>query len=398
MRNRYSSYVAGAVVAVAFMGSGLITPLYEIYQKAFRFSEITLTLIYAAYAIGNVVALLFLGRLSDYVGRRPIALASIATGLAGMLLFLFANGIVWLYVARVLSGVAVGLASGTVTAWLSDLNDDKIRATTIATAANGFGFGLGPILAGWLAQYTLAPLRTPFYAYIPVLLVVGLFALRAGEGAEPANDWDAAAALRPRVGIPPGIARQFFAPAVTAFGTFALIGFYGALIPTVLAQAMHRPQPIVGGIIVCELSFVAAIGSIVARNVASRTAMLATLVLLPISIGGLLFAQDAHSMLALVLTTAAGGACWALGYRGSLQVINDIAPADRRGEVSSSYYIVGFAGNCIPVIGVGLIASFANPNVASLVFGCTIAAFAAIALCFELRRAQSGPSRPRRAA
>lgn len=391
------SLIVGAMIGVAFMGSGLVTPLYEIYQKAFHFSEITLTLVYAAYVVGNLGALLSLGRFSDQVGRRPVAVVSVLIGMVSVLFFLFAESTIWLVAGRVLSGVAVGLASGTGTAWLSDLNDDKLRATVIATAANGFGFALGPILAAALAQYTEAPLRYPFFAYIPFLVAIGVLVWRAPETIKPEKRVDARALLTPRVGVPAAIRSEFIAPAVTVFGTFALVGFYAALIPTILAQALREPQAIGGGAIVFELAFLAGIAAIAARDIPSRTAMLITLALLLPSVAGLLLAQTAHSMLSLVLATACGALCWALGYRGSLQVVNVIAPADRRAEVASSYYIVGFVGNSVPVIGVGLITAAANSTIASLTFGCTIAAFAVAAFLHELRRSKAAMSTPRRA-
>src|SRR5947209_5423002 len=67
------------LIGAAFGLSTLVTPLYLIYQQQLGFSQITLTLIYAAYAIGNLAALLFFGRLSDRVGRRLTALAATAT-------------------------------------------------------------------------------------------------------------------------------------------------------------------------------------------------------------------------------------------------------------------------------------------------------------------------------
>jgi len=94
---------AGAIGAVAamigalFAGSTLVTPLYIMYKQAFGFSQISLTLIYAAYVIGNLCALLVFGRLSDQVGRKPMALAGIALAIVSALLFLFARGIGSLY-------------------------------------------------------------------------------------------------------------------------------------------------------------------------------------------------------------------------------------------------------------------------------------------------------------
>ena len=173
-----SEWVIAAVIGSAFMGSSLITPLYASYQKAFGFSVITLTLIYAAYVLGNLGALLFLGKLSDRIGRRPLALAAVAIGCCSMLLFLFAHGTMWLTLGRILSGVAVGIASGTGAAWLSDVSDDKHHATIVTTAANAFGFALGPLLAGLLVEWSPLPLTLPFYVYLPVLVIVGILSGR----------------------------------------------------------------------------------------------------------------------------------------------------------------------------------------------------------------------------
>src|SRR6266513_2503405 len=88
------------------------TPIYVIYRQQFHFSDIVLTLIYAAYVIGTVTTMFFLGRLSDQVGRRPVVLISLGIGAAGAIIFLFANTTAWLFPARILSGLAIALASG----------------------------------------------------------------------------------------------------------------------------------------------------------------------------------------------------------------------------------------------------------------------------------------------
>src|SRR5437764_15224302 len=123
----------GILVGVAFGLSTLITPLYVIYQQSIGFSQITLTLIYAAYAIGNIAALLLFGHVSDGVGRRPAALSAIAILIIAAFVFLFANGVAALYIGRVLSGLGIGIASGTGNAWLAELvgNNDKTRAALL---------------------------------------------------------------------------------------------------------------------------------------------------------------------------------------------------------------------------------------------------------------------------
>ena len=85
--------VVAIVLATAFGLSTLITRLYLIYQQQFDFSETTLTLIYAAYVIGNIAALLFFGRMSDHIGRRFTTLSAIAILIIAALVFLFAQSV-----------------------------------------------------------------------------------------------------------------------------------------------------------------------------------------------------------------------------------------------------------------------------------------------------------------
>jgi len=164
-RARFRSALAGfpalaivaAGLAIMFFGATLPTPLYPLYRFAFGFGGVTLTLIYAVYVLGNLVALLFFGRLSDQIGRRPATLPAIGVGIVSTLAFLLADGTVWLFAARILSGFATGLAAGAATAWLAELQPqgDKAVAASIASAANFAGLAVAPLLAGTLAQ--LAP-------------------------------------------------------------------------------------------------------------------------------------------------------------------------------------------------------------------------------------------------
>ena len=175
--------LAAVLIGVMFMGSTLLTPLYLLYQRAFGFSEITLTLIYAVYVVGNIGALFFFGHLSDQVGRRRTSLPAIALAGVATFVFLFARSTAWLFVARILSGLAIGIASGTATAWVAELvpGGDKERASVLATTANLTGIGVGPLLAGLLAQYMPAPLRTTWIVYLALLALVAWLVVSLDE-------------------------------------------------------------------------------------------------------------------------------------------------------------------------------------------------------------------------
>lgn len=372
-----------------FMGSTLLTPLYALYAERFGFSQIVLTLVYATYVIGNLAALLLLGRISDHIGRRRTAWPAILVAVTGTLAFLFAQSPAWLFVGRAVSGLAIGIATAAGTAWLAELEppEHRARAALVATTANFIGIAAGPIVAGLLAQYAPAPLRLSYLVYLFVLAVTALIVVLAPE---PVVERDGRFSVHPRIGVASAIRPAFVSPAVTAFCTFAFIGFYAALAPSLLAQKLHQTNHAVGGAVVGELFIVAALANFLARRLSSRSAMLAGLaVQLPAL--ALLVAADALASLPLLLVaTAIGGASAALGYRGSLEVVNAIAPEDRRAETVASYMLACFVGNSLPVIGVALLAAAtASDDIALDIFAATVAVLAIFAFLFGQRRVKA---------
>ena len=388
------------MVALMFMSSTLLTPLYSIYRETFHFSRVVLTLIYSAYVVGNLGALLIFGRASDQVGRRPVTLCAIAVAILATAVFLAATTTAWLFVARILSGFGVGLASGAGAAWIAELDagHDRGHAALLMTSANFAGLALGPLVSGLLAQYAPWPLRLSYAIQLAALVLVGIFVWATQETVTSPVRRLADVRLQPRLGIPRAILVEFVAPAVTVLGTMALIGFYAALLPSLLAERLHRTSHAVGGIVVFWLFAVAVAAVILSRGTESRTAMLTGLALLVPSLALVELAQWLRSMPVLLLGTTLAGVASALGYRGSLQVINTISPQDRRAEVVSSYYLAGFVGNSLPVIGVGVLSSLVGSVAAGATFAITIGAFAVIALIVGGRYALSleplGPDRP----
>jgi MFS family permease len=371
-----------SVIAVAFMGSVIVTPLYPLYQRAFGFSDITLTLVYATYAVGNLLALLVFGQVSDQVGRKRVVLPALGLAAASALLFLFARGTAWLYLGRLTIGLAVGILSGTATAWLAEQYgaDRRATATVTAATANLCGIALGPLLAGLLAQYAPAPLTTPLLAYLLALAVVVVAVARTAENraARPGR-----LRVRPRIGVPRAIRGPFAAPAVTGFAIFALGGLYFALIPGVVRRDLHQAGVAVGGLVVFAFGVVAAAAVVLGRGLRPLTAMTAGLVCLLPAVALVVAAQALRSLPLLLAATALGGVALALGYRGSLEVVNRIAPDDRRAEVVSAFLLACFIGNSLPVIGVGVLTTLTDPLRAGAVFAATIAAFALVALAFS---------------
>ena len=251
----------------------------------------------------------------------------------------------------------------------------------VAAAANLAGLGLGPLMAGLLAQYGPWPLRLAYIVYLAMLAAIGVaiwsFAHETVENSVPhLTD----ISLRPRLGVPRDIRSKFLSRAVTAFAIFSLIGFYSALAPSLLTESMHQSSAAMSGSVVFELFIIAAVTVVAMRSLKSRMAMLSGLAILLPSLALLIVASAIGSMALLILATALSGISAALGYCGSLEVVNQISPAEKRSEVVSSYLIACYAGNSVPVVGIGLISQIASSMTAHLIFAVVIDTFAVVGL------------------
>jgi MFS family permease len=385
LRERAPSYAAALVLTLMFMGATLPSPLYVIYRDELHFSQITLTLIYAVYFAGAMATAFFLGRISDQIGRRVAILAAIALSIGASLVFIFADSLERLFLGRLLSGLALPLASGAGTAWIVELCEDRCTAASLSAGAILAGLGLGALISGTLAEYSTEPLVFPFIALVSLALAAAMIVWHLPETVKhPVRRWSEIA-LRPRIGVPRAIVGAFIAPAVTAFASFALLGFYSALAPSLLQRSLQLESHAIGGAVIFELYAVATLVLALTHWLGARAAMLCGLALLVPSLGLLVIAFQAHSLPLLLAGAALGGGAAALGYRGSLQIVNQIAPDNRRAEMVSAYLMFCYAGVSLPVVGIGLLSALETPALAEAIFAVVIAVFALVAVAVDVR-------------
>jgi MFS family permease len=140
-----------ASIIVAFLAASIApTPLYALYQARWGFTAITITTVFGIYALAVLAALLTVGSLSDYIGRRHVLLAAILIQVAGLVLLAEANGLPELVAGRILQGVATGAVAGAVGAGMLDL--DRARGTFANAIAPVSGTATGVLPpASWLS-------------------------------------------------------------------------------------------------------------------------------------------------------------------------------------------------------------------------------------------------------
>src|SRR3954462_7826732 len=167
--------LVAAVIGLALFASGTPSPLYATYETLWGFSSVVLTLVYATYAFGVLASLVLAGRISDQWGRRPVLLVALGVLVATSVLFMLADSVAWLFVARGLQGLATGLALGAASAALLDLHPRRDPAGVGLTngVASTAGMGLGVLLSSVLVQFAPAPRVLP-YVTLSVLFAIVL--------------------------------------------------------------------------------------------------------------------------------------------------------------------------------------------------------------------------------
>ena len=339
------------------LGTTLPTPLYVIYQGRWHFSAAMVTVTFAVYAAAVIATLLLAGRSSDQAGRKPVLAVALGASALSTVVFILAPDLAALIAARIVSGLSAGLMTGTATATLTELVPASAgrRASLAATAANMGGLGLGPLVAGLFAQYAPHPTTLVFEVYLAVLAVAALLLLLVPETVRPAP---AGPALRraghPRAGpgrvhrrrawppSPPSPCSGCSAPWCPASsGACCIRAATPSRAPSCSCCSRWGPSP----------------RSLLSRF-NSRRVVLAGLILFLAALA-LIVAALAQSAMALFLAgTVAGGVAVGAIFLGSLATANRLAPAERRGQSISAFFVACYAGLIIPVVGVGVLAGF----------------------------------------
>jgi MFS family permease len=338
--------------AVTMLGTTLPTPLYVIYQAQWHFSTSLITLIFAVYAVGVLVALLLAGRSSDQVGRRPVLAAAIVLSVVSAVTFILAPGVGWLFLGRVLSGLSAGLMTGTATAALTETAraGSGRRASLVATTANMGGLGLGPLLAGLLAQYAPRPTVLPFVVQLGLVAIAGLGLLVVPETVTERS----ALSLKFRgFGIPEAAKAEFIAAGVAGFAAFSLLGLFSSLVPSFLGGVLHDTNHAVAGAVVFLAFAVAACTQLAGSRLPSRPVMLAGLGGFLAALALIVAGLSAASMPLFLVATVVSGVAVGAVFMGSLATANRVAPPETRGQVLSTFFVFAYVGLTVPVIAVG---------------------------------------------
>jgi MFS family permease len=376
------------VLAAAMLGTTLPTPLYVIYQAQWHFSAAIVTVIYALYAAGVLATLLLAGRSSDQAGRKPVLAVALAASALSTVVFIVAPDVVVLAVARIVSGLSAGLVTGTATAALTELWPGGRRASLAATAANMGGLGLGPLVAGLFAQYGPHPTTLVYEVYLAVLALVAVSLALIPETVSPRR--------RPTLrlaglGLPEQGRGEFIAAMAAAFSAFSLLGLFSALAPNFLGSIMHVHNHATASAVVFALFAAGTLTQLVVYRLPSRPVVLGGLGLFLAGLALIVAALEVASVTLFLTGTLLAGVAVGAVFLGSLATANRLAPAERRAQAISAYFVACYCGLIIPVVGVGVLAEFTGDITAVLALSVVLAVLCLSAVASIARTPASSP-------
>jgi MFS family permease len=383
--SRRAHYVAFWLTAAAFlvnMGfSAVPTPLYVLYQGRDHFSNLMVTIVYAVYAVGVVGSLFLAGHLSDWMGRRRIFVPALAANVVSALIFIFEPSLTGLIIARIISGISVGLTTATATSYLAELHAtarpgaSSGRAEIVATASNLGGIGFGPLVAGLLAQFAPAPLRLPFIVFGVVLVVL---VAAVAFSPETVRRPDVQPAYRPqRIAVPARARGIFFAATFAGMASFAVYGVFNSLVPSFLAGTLHEQSHAVAGAVAFAAFAAGALAQIAQRGVSNTNILRRSVPTVIIGLALLAGAMWVGNLAMFVIGGVITGAGAGLVFKGALVAAASTAPVGARAEVLAGFFLGAYVGLSIPVVGLGIATMYAPARDVMLVF--VVLAAAAIA-------------------
>jgi MFS family permease len=374
---RWALVIEASIIVAFLAGSSAPTPLYATYQAEWHFAPITTTIVFGIYALAVLIALLVFGSLSDHVGRRPVLATTIAAQVVAMLIFIEANNVVTLAIARVIQGLSTGAAAGAIGAGMLDI--DRVKGTITNAAAPISGTAIGSLVAGAFVQYLPWPTKLVYIGLIGVFLLQ-VIAIHFIKETSPKRE-GALQALKIEFSLPPKTRRAIAVAAPGLVATWSLAGYYGALGPSIIRHVTNSTSTVLAGLGLFIAAGTGAVAVVIARNVGARALSNYGSVALAIGI----LATDAgvaHQSATLFFGgTFIAGSGFGTAFQGAIRSVVPLALPGERAGVLSIVYVISYLAMGLPAVIAGwFITRTHNLLTTAQGFGFAVATLAVVAI------------------
>ena len=364
------------VLLCFFAASSAPTPLYHLYQQAWGFSSALLTIIFAVYALSLLATLLVFGSLSDYLGRRPVIFLGLLLEIVSMLVFITATDVSGLILARVLQGVATGIATSALGAAM--LDSDARQGPLLNSITPMFGMALGALGTSALVAYAPLPMALAYGLLLTAFVGQALYLLRVAETVTPQPG--VLKTLRPRLAVPAQARSMLLLVLPADIAAWALGGFFLSLAPSLLAAATGSTSVLNGGFAVAALTISGALSIHSLRLRAPRLALLVGSSFLAIGVSVILAAVNLGWLWLFFTGAVVAGVGFGASFLGALRLLLPLAHAHERGALMAAFLALSYLAFCVPALIAGVSIKAAGLVTTTNVYGRMVVLLALSAL------------------
>ncbi|MDB5375947.1 MAG: major facilitator superfamily protein [Rubritepida sp.] len=369
--------VFGALaLATILAGSTAPTPLYRLYQEQWGFPHVTLTLIFAVYALSLLAALLTVGSLSDHVGRRPVIFASLVTSALAMWIFVHAGSPEALIAARIVQGFSAGAAASTIGAALMDA--DRARGPLINSVAPFSGMTVGALGASALASFAPAPTQLVFLILLGAFAVLSVAVWWMPEtGMRRPGAW---ASLPPHILVPPHAKGPLLAITPVNVAAWSFGGFYLSLVPSLVRATTGLTSPLVGGVVVATLTLSAAGAVLLFRGWAPDRNLATGAWALILGVATTLLGAQLSLVPLMMAGAVFSGAGLGASFFGASRTIMPLAGPRERAGLLAAFYVQCYLAFSLPAILAGLATPHLGLTATAQIYGAAVILLATVSL------------------
>ena len=348
-----SFWTAAFVIALCLWGSGAPSLLYPVYAATWHLTPTITTTVFAAYPLALVIMLFVAGGISDRIGRRATMLAGMIAMAASTLAFIFATDLAWLYVGRLLQGIATGLSLSAAGAALidNDIRRSPVRVGSTTTVANAAGLTLASVVTGVLLQYAPLPRHLTYIVlFALVLTAIMLVLLMPSPAPSPSGgSWKIQ-----RITVPAHLRRLYLVAAVPVSVVFCVGALFLSLGASMVRELLHTSNSFIAGGTLSVLTISLALTAVALRNLKPHHAIIIGGLLAAAALGLLQLSANTGSLTVFLLTGIVSGASYGLSFGGGLRLINHAAPAAHRSGLLAALYLAAYASQGVIAVLAGL--------------------------------------------
>src|SRR3954468_8622282 len=335
------AFVSAVVSLVAsFAASAAPIPLYNIYRAENGFTNFGISMAIVTYSVGTLAGLLVLGRLSNHLGRRLTAIASLGLILLGCLVLLNVHDIDMLLAGRLLTGVGTGLASSSLTSYIVDAAPSTPEWLASVASSQGpmLGLTVGAIASGALVQFGPWPRNLIYLVCAGFLLLSASLIAISPETATPTpGAWRS---LLPQVRVPAQITHLLPVAAAVFLATWATSAFYQAFVPALVEDQLHTRSPLVIGLVFAGYMATSAFGAPLGGHFSPAGAQRIGMVAFLVGMIGLITAIGTGTLALFVAATVIAGAGQGIAISAAVRGLLHGSTLACRAPIFSAIYLL----------------------------------------------------------